>query len=483
MPRDSSVYAGNVTAIYRDLARSQAEAKLRKGAGWQQALGELGQIAGNLPGQIADEKIFKANLARFKQQQQEDQWLADAMNSSFDPSTGEIDERRLSENLNVIGASQLAPKALETLRQAKEAKIRLQNAVQTGQLNTAALAKLQSEALAPYAKALVESQGDPAVLNASLAAIRLQLGPEMADALQQKITENPDGVLPFAQSLIQKAPVKTTSLAKGAKLVNEETGALIAENPDVETPGVLSLDDQLAAAFKSGDRATINAIVKLKAEIAAGNRAPTQGPQPNYQRIETVDEAGNPIIRYMTPEQVNAQGGVRTTPKTTAKAGAPATVEAILGEIATLSKKINTSAGGPMANVTGLARRAGAAMNMDNDVSEYQALVDGFTPIMARAVGHTGVLTQLDVESVQRLFPKPTDNQQLAQNKLDRVRRIMAAMQDPTVTALGPDASFADKLGAAMSIVSKTPRSGGAGPTGRGGGAPADPLGIRKGGG
>jgi hypothetical protein len=181
---------------------------------------------------------------------------------------------------------------------------------------------------------------------------------------------------------------------------------------------------------------------------------PRAAQQPTYHRIETVDDSGNPIIQFLTPEEVRRQGGIRTSPKTTAKASGPATVGAILGEIETLSQRINTQGGGPVANVSGQIRRGLAGVNLDNEVSEYKALVEGFIPMVARAVGHTGVLTQADVDSVRALFPKPGDNAQLAKNKLDRVRRLMAAMQTPEGSP-GGRASGAGK---------QTP----------------DPLGIRK---
>lgn len=463
----ASTYASNHAAILRDLARSQAEAKLQSGQAWAGAINQVGQIAASVPGQLADERrakqqeaIWQANLDRFNQERQEDQWLRDAMNSSV--VNGEIDERRLQENLQLMGAADLAPKALQTVREGKEAAVRLQNALQTGQINDATIAQMQSAALAPYAKALIEADGDPAVLNAALAAIGLQLGPEMAEGLRKSIAENPAGVLPFAKSLIQpKEPDKPVVVGEGGMLVDPTTGRVIAENAKPES--AQSLEQMLAAAVARKDGAEVSRIRNEMMRNAAATRAPQQGPQPNYQRIETVDEAGNPIIKYMTPEQVNAQGGVRTSPKTTAKASGPATVDAILGEITALSNKINTSSGGPMSNVTGAVRRGAAAGNMDNDVSEYLALVEGFIPMVARAVGHTGVLTQQDVDSVRALFPRPGDNAQLSKNKLERVKRIMQQMQSP-----------------------EAPAGRGAGPARGGGAAPvkaADPLGIRPGGG
>lgn len=165
-----------------------------------------------------------------------------------------------------------------------------------------------------------------------------------------------------------------------------------------------------------------------KASIAP----PNQNNQ--FEKIETVDEAGNPIIKYLTPQEVRQMGGVRGQPKTTAKASGPATVQAILAEIDALSQGINQGAADPSTTVTGLMRRGASAVNLDNELAEYEALIQGFTPMIARAVGHTGVLTQQDVESVRALFPKPTDNQALAQAKLARVRRLMEQIAQSQMT-------------------------------------------------
>lgn len=171
--------------------------------------------------------------------------------------------------------------------------------------------------------------------------------------------------------------------------------------------------------------------------VASVPFAPREERTPTYQRIETVDAAGNPVIQFLTAEEVRAQGGVKTSPKTTAKASGPATVQAIMDEIDMLSKKINTGEG-LGATMGGMARRGMAAANYDNEVAEYEALVKGFIPMVARAVGHTGVLTQQDVDSVRALFPLATDNAQLAKNKIERVRKLMSAIQEPSAPGAAP---------------------------------------------
>lgn len=106
-------------------------------------------------------------------------------------------------------------------------------------------------------------------------------------------------------------------------------------------------------------------------------------------------------------------------------------VGAIFGEIRTLSKKINTSNRGPVSTAMGYIRQQRAGVNLDNDVAEYESLVLGMIPMVARAVGHTGPLTQQDVDSVRSMFPTPRDGQTLADNKLNRVEKLIGGGSAP----------------------------------------------------
>lgn len=109
----------------------------------------------------------------------------------------------------------------------------------------------------------------------------------------------------------------------------------------------------------------------------------------------------------------------------------------VLGEIRQLSKRINTESSGPQAKMTGLLRKGNAMIGNDNTLEEYDSLVSGFTPMVARAVGHNGVLTEQDVQSVKALFPKVGDNAKLATAKLDRVDRIMSGRETFKLPSMG----------------------------------------------
>ena len=65
-------------------------------------------------------------------------------------------------------------------------------------------------------------------------------------------------------------------------------------------------------------------------------------------------------------------------------------------------------------------------------------MVTAFTPLWARALGHVGILTQVDVDSAREALPKPGDSKTLMQRKIARIEKILgttiagsAASADP----------------------------------------------------
>lgn len=114
-------------------------------------------------------------------------------------------------------------------------------------------------------------------------------------------------------------------------------------------------------------------------------------------------------------------------------------VDPILSGISELSEKINTG-NGVIAKIAGGVERAKAQANLNDDVAEYEALISGFTPMIARAVGHTGVLTEQDVQSVRKLFPSPGDSKSLRDRKISRIKTILGAIRnDAQVTPKDED--------------------------------------------
>lgn len=178
-----------------------------------------------------------------------------------------------------------------------------------------------------------------------------------------------------------------------------------------------------------------------------GYRAPTQPSMPSFQSKEVLGDDGKPVManfnartgKYTYPATGQEIRGPKPVPSATEsrdeakfKTAAP-----VLASVSELSERINTLQG-VVAKASGEAEKAKAKINLNDDVAEYQALVEGFTPLVARALGHTGVLTQQDVDSVKMLFPKPGESKSLRDRKVKRVMSIIGQLDGSAVASPPP---------------------------------------------
>jgi hypothetical protein len=124
----------------------------------------------------------------------------------------------------------------------------------------------------------------------------------------------------------------------------------------------------------------------------------------------------------------------------------------VLASIAELSEKINTLQG-VYAKMAGGVEKQKAKLNLDDDVAEYQSLVSMFTPMLARMVGHVGILTEQDVQSVRSGLPQPGDSKSLRDRKMARIKKILGeqgggAEKPAPAPAAGGGLSYQDYLNA-----------------------------------
>lgn len=188
----------------------------------------------------------------------------------------------------------------------------------------------------------------------------------------------------------------------------------------------------------------------------AAYRAPVQPPVPSFQQKDVLDDAGLPVLANYdarTGRTTDASTGKpianpRPVPSDAASQDARKFKQAdpILSAVSELSEKINTQAG-LIATMRGTVEKAKAQVNYNDDVAEYEALISGFTPLVARALGHTGVLTQQDVDSVKALFPRPKDSKSLRDRKVARIKNIIGTLEagsNPKGGTTPPPADDAD---------------------------------------
>ena len=174
-----------------------------------------------------------------------------------------------------------------------------------------------------------------------------------------------------------------------------------------------------------------------KGWMQADDRPPA-GQVTRYQAKEIVNDQGQTVManfdamtgKYSDPATGQPIAHPKPVPSNSVQLDATkfAKAKPVLEAVSELSGKINTGRG-VLAKVRGGVERAKAQVNLNDDIAEYEALVSGFTPLVARALGHTGVLTQQDVDSVRALFPKPGDSQSLRDRKIGRVLSIVGQLE------------------------------------------------------
>ncbi len=213
----------------------------------------------------------------------------------------------------------------------------------------------------------------------------------------------------------------------------------VRPSAQLEQLGGIKIDpEQMATPEQAGQRAG-----------ARGRAAWQGGGQEVYEGQQAAQLKFNPPPRPPPPFIIQTgegfQGVDRTTMTTTPivdssgkqvplgptsdmrnRQAARGNVQSVIDSVSELSERINTGQG-VLAKAVGTAARGAAKLNLDDDVAEYEALVKTFTPLWARAVGHTGVLTEQDVQSARAILPAPGDSKSLRDRKLARLAKIMGA--------------------------------------------------------
>ena len=244
-------------------------------------------------------------------------------------------------------------------------------------------------------------------------------------------------------------PLKLTERDPSKDLVNPMTGAVVAAG----TPQPKMRE----VVVKGPNGRPVRKLVP-EADLIAGveeYRAPESGAMPAFQAKEVLGDDGKPVMasfdprsnRWLTPAGQSianprpVPSAAETQDARKFKQAAP-----ILSGVSQLSERINTQAG-LIAKMSGGVEKLKAQANYNDDVAEYEALISGFTPLVARALGHTGVLTQQDVDSVKALFPQPGNSKSLRDRKIARITSIIGDLEagaggTPSVTPPPDDADF-----------------------------------------
>jgi hypothetical protein len=197
---------------------------------------------------------------------------------------------------------------------------------------------------------------------------------------------------------------------------------------------------QVMEALAAGRLSVAEAMAKIAETRASWGPAPIQ--------IQTVDPSGNAVTRVMPRGQASGQDfQAQPTAEQRNRQAASGRAAPVLQAISELSERINTGQGA-MAKIAGGVERQKAQVNLNDDISEYDGVVSGFTPLLARAVGHTGVLTEQDVQSVRKMLPQPGDSKSVRDRKIARIQSLMGDLDGGGAAAgTKPNAPAADPLG------------------------------------
>ena len=285
------------------------------------------------------------------------------------------------------------------------------------------------------------------------------------EAIQEIATINPEAALGL-QQLIQQGQITALNLKKAQQpepppptpklqsVIERDLGGRETTRflPETELPGQAfireplpapdkppseptSFDAEILAAKRSGDPQRLKDAIALKRQAAAAGRGPSTSPQPSYHWA-TDPTTGQE--RFMTAEEIRTSGAKPPgTAQSKNRQQARQAVQPVIDAITELMPKINMKKG-VSAKIAGGWREALAVANYDDDVAEYVAVVEAFTPLLARAEGHTGVLTEKDFEHSMRILPMPGNSDTLAARKLKRLMQILE-LEEPAPLTGGPD--------------------------------------------
>ena len=237
---------------------------------------------------------------------------------------------------------------------------------------------------------------------------------------------------------LEKLVTKDATGAETIQWVRPKQGQTFTSAAPPAKPENLSAEGAFIRA-QYGDKPTAQQLLEGRSRFAAAGREPDRPQATRFTRA-TVMVGGKPVLanydsasgRYFDVNTGKTLSGIDPAGEgsnTNKFSGAIPALQAI-GE---LSAKINTQQG-ITAKISGAAERAKAQANMADDVAEYQAVVMSFTPLLARMMGHTGVLTEQDVVSTRQILPKPEDSKSVRDRKMKRIEAILGG-QAGMVTA------------------------------------------------
>jgi hypothetical protein len=234
----------------------------------------------------------------------------------------------------------------------------------------------------------------------------------------QRAVSNIQGLIPFRQSPQGQAEIAGQALRVDPEQAVRELLKPSPEEEDAKLQRQREIIEKTQAKYAPPQRAPVPIVIMTP-----------EGPQvvdrTNRTAAPITGAGGGTVGLVPTAEQRNRQAGRQAA-------------QPFIDAASELADRINVNQG-VYATAAGAVEKQKAKVNLDDDVAEYQAMVSAFTPMWARALGHTGVLTEQDVQSAKAILPSPGDSKTLKDRKIARIHSIIdAASAAATAPAGGP---------------------------------------------
>jgi hypothetical protein len=346
-------------------------------------------------------KLVTARKQELEADEQEMKNDVATMTRMVDPTAFTVLRQKLSPD-----AQQLVGETFDPVRITQLVQAGAKNATTTAEMRLA----LQNGDIRTHFLTALEHASTPDDVKDISEGLDEMYGPRQAAIFKQSIG---DPLTPEGKARIQELKTQGQKPTGGTSDYAQFLSRWAAEKHQT-TPDKPTASQELAArkAYGQADDAARRPLAPIVIQTAQGPMVTTGGDRTHVAPIIGAD--GKPVAPMPTSDQRNRQAGMGTA-------------KAIMDSIDELSAKINTGQGA-MAKISGEVEKAKAKANLNDDMSEYEALISGFTPLLARAVGHTGVLTEQDVQSVRKMLPQAGDSKSVRDRKMSRIRTIMDRM-------------------------------------------------------
>jgi hypothetical protein len=471
---------GSILDIIMASGDAQAEAALRSGEIWQNAIGNIGQ---NLSGALTE--VGK---------QREDKRVAEAVSaagssrypSATKPVTGsEYDvpdpgEDHVGSILNSL-SPELRPRALKGIQDfntaadvAEERRLKIAASRQKLEDDTKASRQADLDAMGIAAHHVLDMgflDGPDGGLTAMMQAaglaerrgirINRQQLDEFAQGMEEAQRRGPEAVAMMAKTgkqvfepLLKQMTLGMSPAARKALLEEKEEGVIIPEGGTLagkRSGGVIaqgapkretrSLDEQAAEALARGDQATYQRLLKTKSDMAAAGRDPEAGTR---ERIWVIRN-GKPLrVRESEyqPGDLPANTREQGRPVTSGDAGRLADFDTSLDDINALQQTVVGN------KATGTAAKIGAMLpNAVTDITGWgteakqkQATIDRVKQVIGKAL-EGGVLRKEDEYKYEKILPTIGDTQEVVAAKLDGLWKAIQLRRQTQLESLA-DAGY-----------------------------------------